>query len=212
MLHQKLVPLPANISVEEDPNSVDTELERILNQELFSDNLSDGEECCSSPEKGPPQLCSAQQAPMPSSACSSPTHVESHPSHQRQPGIGGLLSFPIGCRDLHNPSLGQRTPCDEAGPSQLQLQASARSRLEQLPKEVFVRMLSFLSAEDLLCSAQTCSTLRRLSDDNSLWSRLYMARWGRLGANHSGKMCKALYMERDEEEVRMSPDFASHDH
>lgn len=60
-----------------------------------------------------------------------------------------------------------------------------RSPLECLPCPVLLRVLSFLSAEDLTASATVVSVLARMAKEPVLWRRLFNARWARGGAGGS---------------------------
>jgi hypothetical protein len=51
--------------------------------------------------------------------------------------------------------------------------------LQALPLQLLLRLLSFLSAQDLTAVAQASSLLRSLADEPVLWRRLYCARWGK---------------------------------
>ena len=62
--------------------------------------------------------------------------------------------------------------------SAAELDHQAPPSLQNLPREVQMRMLYFLSAEDLTAIAQTCQCFRGLAEEPVLWRRLYCARWG----------------------------------
>jgi hypothetical protein len=51
--------------------------------------------------------------------------------------------------------------------------------LQALPLQLLVRLLSFLSAQDLAAAARSSTLLRSLSDEPTLWRRLFCARWGK---------------------------------
>jgi hypothetical protein len=57
--------------------------------------------------------------------------------------------------------------------------AAARSPLQCLPREVLLRVVSFLSADDLTQSARACTLFARLTAEPALWRRLFAARWGK---------------------------------
>ncbi|GAX74178.1 hypothetical protein CEUSTIGMA_g1627.t1 [Chlamydomonas eustigma] len=82
--------------------------------------------------------------------------------------------------------------------------------LTSSPKEVLVKILSFLSADDLSKVAQTCSLLQTLSCEPLLWCRLFFSRWGLTEETSEKVNWKALYYEADEKEtnhaVRSAPD------
>lgn len=48
-----------------------------------------------------------------------------------------------------------------------------------LPRELLLRVLAFVSADDLLAAARTCRALRDVAGEEVLWRRLYCARWGK---------------------------------
>eukprot|EP00955_Chlamydomonas_euryale_P061258 357961-Chlamydomonas_euryale.AAC.3 len=48
------------------------------------------------------------------------------------------------------------------------------------PKEVLIRILSFVSAEDLGCAAAACRALHTAAREDVLWRRLFCARCGGL--------------------------------
>lgn len=49
--------------------------------------------------------------------------------------------------------------------------------LGQLPPEVVLRMLGFLSADDLTAAAKACRYLGAVTAQDELWRRLYCARY-----------------------------------
>jgi len=63
--------------------------------------------------------------------------------------------------------------------STLQRLHSGRAPLEVMPREVLMRVWSFLSAEDLTSCARVSRALAHLASEPVLWRRLYCARWGR---------------------------------
>lgn len=76
------------------------------------------------------------------------------------------------------------------------------SPLLVLPKEVQMRILSFLSAADLTTCAVLCNHLKSLSSEDLLWRRLFRSRW-KAGQDEEGdKNWKMRYMNRDAEEAR----------
>lgn len=48
--------------------------------------------------------------------------------------------------------------------------------LSTVPAELLFRILSFLSADDLTCTAQACTYLRNATGSGMLWRRLFLAR------------------------------------
>lgn len=57
--------------------------------------------------------------------------------------------------------------------------APAPASVIELPSELLLRVLSFLSAEDLTASAaSTCRAFRAAADDAASWRRLFTMRWG----------------------------------
>jgi hypothetical protein len=57
--------------------------------------------------------------------------------------------------------------------------------ITHLPSELLLRVLSFLSAEDLTAGvAPSCRAFRAAADDATCWRRLFSVRWG--GAQGSG--------------------------
>uniref|UniRef100_A0A061RD93 F-box protein skip31-like n=1 Tax=Tetraselmis sp. GSL018 TaxID=582737 RepID=A0A061RD93_9CHLO len=85
---------------------------------------------------------------------------------------------------------------------------AAAGDLEQLPQAVLSRILCCLSAESLVSLAQTSKSMRAFASDDSLWRRLYVARWGR--PNHKQLQAyrlqgavswKSYYMRRDAKEA-----------
>lgn len=51
--------------------------------------------------------------------------------------------------------------------------------ITQLPSELLLRVLSFLSAEDLTATvAPTCRAFKAAADDAASWRRLFAVRWG----------------------------------
>ncbi|GMH40732.1 hypothetical protein BSKO_08636 [Bryopsis sp. KO-2023] len=75
--------------------------------------------------------------------------------------------------------------------------------LHSVPPDVVLKVLSCLSAADLSRLGQVSHGFRRVSSDNSLWRRLYCARWGHPGEDRiSRKMSwKVLYFERERAET-----------
>jgi len=77
--------------------------------------------------------------------------------------------------------------------------ADGACALQALPLQLLLRLLSFLSAQDLTAAAQASPLLRSLSDEPVLWRRLFCARWGKPRAPQRllAKSWKARYEERD---------------
>jgi hypothetical protein len=82
--------------------------------------------------------------------------------------------------------------------------------IASLPSELLLRVLSFLSAEDLTASvAPSCRAFRAAADDATSWRPLFAVRWGGTQGTNSSNMdnlsWKTRYMERDRlelEEIR----------
>ncbi|KIZ05543.1 hypothetical protein MNEG_2412 [Monoraphidium neglectum] len=80
-----------------------------------------------------------------------------------------------------------------------QAPGSGACPLQALPLQLLVRLLSFLSAQDLAAAARSSTLLRSLSDEPTLWRRLFCARWGKPRGPQQlpPKTWKARYVERD---------------
>jgi hypothetical protein len=100
------------------------------------------------------------------SPVASPTH---HSAESNSPADRGHSSPPSAPGSKRQ----RRVQTPAAEPS-----AQAPPSLQNLPREVQMRMLYFLSAEDLTSIAQTCQCFRVLAEEPVLWRRLYCARWG----------------------------------
>jgi hypothetical protein len=75
-----------------------------------------------------------------------------------------------------------------------------------LSEPLLLRVLSFLSPDDLLALSQACRQLRAAASDGAIWRRLYHSRWPDgpqlEDAEHvQGVTWKTLYLERDERVV-----------
>lgn len=79
--------------------------------------------------------------------------------------------------------------------------AGGECPLQALPLQLLLRLLSFLSAQDLAAAARASALLRSLSDEPVLWRRLFCARWGKPRGPQQQqlppKTWKARYVERD---------------
>jgi hypothetical protein len=125
------------------------------------------------------RCCSSGAPPTPGAAAgaSSPT-APAAAAGQRQGGhgaggtppaaAGGAPAGASGGTAAHAPL----PPSHRAGPA-------AGSPLQALPLQLLLRLLSFLSAQDLTAAAQASALLRPLADEPVLWRRLYCARWGK---------------------------------
>ncbi len=63
-------------------------------------------------------------------------------------------------------------------------------QLLQLPREVLLRVMAFLAADDLTAAGGVSRAARELACEEVLWRRLYCARWGRQRSNSSTKHWK----------------------
>eukprot|EP00803_Ostreobium_quekettii_P011216 evm.model.scf_1791.1 EVM.evm.TU.scf_1791.1 scf_1791:4917-11254(-) len=86
------------------------------------------------------------------------------------------------------------------------------SPLRGIPPEVVLKILSCLSAADLVQCQQVCKAFWGIASDDSLWRRLYLFRWGQAAYSEGGldgRTWKTLYGERDavemEETVAAAP-------
>ncbi|XP_037552048.1 F-box only protein 15 [Nematolebias whitei] len=73
--------------------------------------------------------------------------------------------------------------------------------LERLPSEILMRILSFLDASSLFCVSHVSRLLHRLSNDDVLWERIYLAEFGCLTWKlQSADDVKVTEEEEEEEE------------
>ncbi|GLC34981.1 protein ubiquitination [Pleodorina starrii] len=112
--------------------------------------------------------------------------------------------------DAANSQLNDSAQCidatGEAAPAQQDVGNDARSlraphALLQLPREMLLRVLSLMPATGLTACACVCKTLAALASDDTIWRRLYIARWGKPSQQARGStQWKRAYLDADGEE------------
>ncbi len=108
-------------------------------------------------------------------------------------------------QDLQPPAKRQHIADEPAGPGSSGDEPPTRLVLA-LSEPLLLRVLSFLSPDDLLALSQTCRHLQFAASDGAIWRRLYHSRWPegpqQEDAEHvQGVTWKTLYLERDERMV-----------
>lgn len=188
----------ASDSIYDDPN-YDADFDRELDEALglspssvrVSDHVFDFNSAYSDAgvDKAFREYSPEVQREAPTAASHQPTSGLAGWSHTPQTGQSSPDQSPLSLVGSHGGDTQGVSQC-AAISRQHSKRQRLRSTIERLPKEVQMRVMCFLSAEDLTTTAQTCHCLHILSSEPTLWRRMYCARWGKKGRQRSGRVWK----------------------